>query len=189
MRKHKGIYNILDKMLGSKLFAILCPMLTLILSALITQITKDWTWVLVSISVVFILLIVMLILSVQATKVNKDIVEELIKKDGLLDMYMVEKISELSTDIEQSSICMTAVQKECRKSIENFFLKQYSKIKFFNIDEILSLESGLVQGEIWIISDELSTDIENEKNHRNGWTKLTRWNHLQIFLYTSRQGG
>ena len=162
-KRTNGTLSILERAINSKLFAILCPVLTIIIAAFATLVKKNWTWVVVSVFVVVLLLLVLLILSAQIAKANRDIVDDLIKDNGILDEYLLAKVEVLSNSIERSGACMTDVQRECRKSIEQYFLEQYSKINFLDIDEILALEKEQNNKEIWIISDELSTDIDNEK--------------------------
>lgn len=159
----KPTYEILEKIISSKVFAICLLVLTPIITALIALIKKDWTWVVITTIVVVIIVFIAYILSALTSKIAKDIVGDLIKQDGILDQYLQNRINELATKVSNSSACIVDVQKECRKSIEKFFLDQYSEIKFFNIDEILKLEEEVQKGVIWIITDELGTEVKNEK--------------------------
>jgi len=184
----KPTFEILEKVIGSRVFGFCLLVLTPVVSALIALIKKDWTWVAITVGVVLIIVFIAYILSALTSKITKDIVGELISQDGKLDHYLKSRVDELSKQFLNCSSCMTDVQKECRKSIESFFLQQYSEIKFFNIDEILEFEEAVQNGLIWIITDELGTDIKNEKI-RNAIASNLNDGTVYNYFYTQKEIG
>jgi flagellar basal body-associated protein FliL len=174
----KPTSEIFEKIFSSKWFAFSLLVITPILNALIALIKKDIMWVIITIGVVIFIAIIAYIFSVIFSRITKDIISDLIKQDGKLDQYL-----------KDSSTCMTNVQKECVRKIENtFFINKYNEIKFFNIDEILEFEKEVKKGIIWIITDELGTEVNNEKV-RNAIASNLQDGTVYHYFYTQEDIG
>ncbi|GHT62425.1 hypothetical protein FACS189451_06730 [Bacteroidia bacterium] len=103
---------------------------------------------------------------------KKLIEEHLNEQDKIINNYLKERLEEFAN----SGTCLSDVQKDlsgvhgdlsgvqrnCQKRIQQNFLKQeYEKIGFFNFHEILDFEKSVKDGEIWIVTDDISTDVDD----------------------------
>jgi hypothetical protein len=96
-------------------------------------------------------------------KEREDIMKSIIQEDGLLHGFLQQRIGEFNENGKHLSdvhSCLSDVQKECERRI---LLKQeYEKIKFFNLKEELEFEGNVKNGEIWVVTDDISTDVNNK---------------------------
>ncbi len=131
-------------------------------------------WYIVLLITATVTLIMLITLSFFISKINRDTISEIIDSDGELNTYISE-LKETMTTINQTTcdfICtqgkenhesIQKLQSYCKRNIETYFLEQYKEMTLFKIDEIVYLEKNVNNGEIWIITDELKTEIENQR--------------------------
>jgi hypothetical protein len=159
--------NLFEKIIRSSWFGPICILLTVVLNAIIASIKKDWTWAIVTIIVLVVLLFLMYFLSILMRKEREDIMQHIIKKDSVLDTYLTERINEFmhsGNHLSNVHSCLSNVQQECEKRLaQNFLKKEYEAIPFKTFREILELEKAVDNGEIWIVTDNISTDVNNEE--------------------------
>jgi len=171
-KQTKGIFKKLyEKIKKQDWYILVFGLLCVLGNASVQAVKKDpRTWIIISVGVFLVLYALIWFLSSIMGKERESTIQSILQEGGALDKYFQQKDEEFVTHIQQKidgfndhDTCLANIQNDCNKRIKQILLKpEYERIEFFDFDEILRKEKAIKDGEIWIVTEDVTTDLKNQ---------------------------